>query len=410
MESRVVYLNHAGTSWPKPKVVSKAVRETMSSTPETWAHVFEEAHREIAAFFGISRLDQLLFTPGCTSALSVGVNDALLNRGHRVLTSQWEHHALHRPLLRLAANGTRVEYIPPERSSQTESQTHASPLDLEWLERELARQDVGLVAITAACNVTGELLPYEDVIRLAHRNGSMVLLDAAQIVGWQALDLPSLGADIVAFGGHKGLQGPWGIGGLYLSERARMECTSARCELTPDGSLENRASRPGYCDVGSVDQVALAGLHAAIRILGQQDLASLLADARSQINRIRASLEQFDRIQFFGPVDPSKRMPTLAFSVSGFSSNEIVTHLKRNGLIVAGGVQCSPLAHQTLGTLESGLVRVSAGLGQAEDDIDDAICRMESALNEKSLQRAAETDSFRMRSSSAEFPDRSDTL
>ena len=101
-------------------------------------------------------------------------------------------------------------------------------MDLDWLEQALAKHDVGLVAITAACNVTGELLPYEDVIRIAHRYGSMVLVDAATDRRLAKTGFAAFGADIVAFGGHKGLQAPWGIGGLYLSDRERMECTLAQ--------------------------------------------------------------------------------------------------------------------------------------------------------------------------------------
>lgn len=373
MISGEVYLNHAGTSWPKPAVVSEAVQEAMRAAPTRWPQAFEEAHRAIATFFGISDAEQLLLTPGCTSALSVGISDALIAEGGRVLTSSWEHHALHRPLLKLAATGLPLEYIPAVTGD------NAAPLDLDWLEQELGKGDVGLVAITAACNVTGELLPFEDVIRLAHRFGAMVLVDAAQIVGWLNLDLPNLAADMVAFGGHKGLQAPWGIGGLYLSERARMECPSASCELPGEGDGKS-SPRPGYCDVGSVDQFALAGLHAAIEMLNQQDLDRNLADARRQIDRIRESLEPVDGIRFFGPADSSQRMPTLAFSIADVPSSELASRLKQQGLIVGSGFQCAPLAHQTLGTHESGLVRLSVGIGQPDQEIDQAIERLRLAL------------------------------
>ncbi len=233
METRELYLNHAATSWPKPRVVLDAVQDAMTTAPAHWPDRFEKAHQAIAEYFGVSNSEQILLTPGCTSALAVGIGDTLSASGGRVLTSQWEHHALHRPVLKLAAAGAQVEYIPPEGSKQP--YRHVSPIDLNWLERALAMRDVGLVAITAACNVTGELMPYDEVIQMAHRYGSMVLVDAAQIVGWQDLDLPRLGADVVAFGGHKGLQAPWGIGGLYLSDRARMECTSAQCDLPSAG-------------------------------------------------------------------------------------------------------------------------------------------------------------------------------
>ena len=392
MKTRELYLNHAGTSWPKPSVVSEAVGDAMTAPPAQWPQRFDEAHQAIAEFFGVSRREQILLTPGCTSALAVGIGDSLIESGQRVLTSRWEHHALHRPLLKLASTGVRVEYIPLARSRRTHG--HVSPIDLDWLEQTLAKRDVGLVAITAACNVTGELLPYEDVIQIAQRYGSMVLLDAAQIVGWQQLDLPRLGADMVAFGGHKGLQAPWGIGGLYLSDRAQMVCTSASCEVPVAGKGDGKGSaRPGYCDVGSVDQFALAGLHAAIQLLREQSIEAQLASGRRQIQRIRASLEQIDRLRIFGPAEPNQGMPTLALAVPEFPSSELASRFKRHGLIVGSGIHCAPLAHQTLGTQDLGLVRLSVGLGQPDEEIDDTIDRLRLALNEEFFQTAVNRDS-----------------
>ena len=115
MTTRDLYLNHAGTSWPKPRVVSQAVHDAMSASPAEWPQRFDEAHQAIAEFFGVRRREQVLLTPGCTSALAVGIGETLIASGQRVLTSRWEHHALHRPLLKLASTGARVEYIPPRK-------------------------------------------------------------------------------------------------------------------------------------------------------------------------------------------------------------------------------------------------------------------------------------------------------
>lgn len=376
---RDLFLNHAGTSWPKPQVVSEAVRDAMSVAPAQWPQRFDEAHLAIAEFFGVRSPEQILLTPGCTSALAVGVGDALIPTGKRVLTSRWEHHALHRPLLKLAS-AVQVEHIPPKRNEST--QGLVSPIDLDWLEGALSERNVGLVAITAACNVTGELLPYEDVIRMAHEYGATVLIDAAQIVGWLDLDLPRLGADMVAFGGHKGLQGPWGIGGLYLSDHVPMQCAAATCELPAAGSNESRPPRrPSYCDVGSVDQLALAGLHAAVRMLREQNMEANLACAREQIQRIRAALERIESLQVFGATNDG--MPSLAVRISGLSSSDIASQLARYGLVVGSGLHCAPLAHETLGTLDSGLVRLSVGVGQTDAEIDESIDRLRLALNEE---------------------------
>lgn len=376
---KTIYLNHAGTSWPKPPAVVQAVGEAMAASPGEWGRRFYEAHAAIAEFFGAQDPEQILLTPGCTSSLAVAISDTLIAPGKRVLTSQWEHHALHRPLLKLAGIGVGIEYIPPVTSETTGE--NIDLVDLDWLERELAKNDVALVAITAACNVTGELLPYHEVTEIAHRYGSMVMIDAAQVVGWLKLDLPTLGADMVAFGGHKGLQAPWGIGGLYLSDQAKMECPSATCEL-PSSANGNSAKspRPGYCDVGSVDQFALAGLNAAIEMLRKQDLKSNLEQARGQILRIRDMLRRFDNVQIYGAQDPGHAMPTLAFSVSGISSGDFAAQLKKRSVIVGSGFQCAPLAHQMLETQHSGLVRISVGIGQTDEEIEEAIGRIEDTL------------------------------
>lgn len=359
MPAPEIYLNHAGTSWPKPQVVVDAVREAMGRPPGEWAEHFDREHRTIAAFLGIRDPGQLLLTPGCTSSLAVGIGDVNLGGRNRVLTSVWEHHAMHRPLLKLSESGIALEYVPSNGGS---------PLDLDRLEDELSRGDVGLVAITAAANVTGDLLPFEAVIELAHRYDVQVLLDAAQVVGWLDLDFVALGADLVAFGGHKGLQGPWGIGGLYVADGARINCSSATCEPAP----AERQPRPGYCDAGSVDRIALAGLHTAVGWLTRSDRSAQLALACDQIDQIETALIDAGA-RCFRVNEPSRRMPSVAFSLNGRPSSEIAGSLRTLGITVGSGLQCSPLAHQTLGTESEGLVRISVGIGQDADDIETAI-------------------------------------
>ena len=131
MSDKEIYLNHAGTSWPKPKVVLDAAREAMTRSPEHWGDHFNQAHHGIAEFFGLSDPEQLLLTPGCTSSLAIALADIDLAGRNRVLTSVWEHHAMHRPLLKLAESGISVEYIPSSAGSS---------LDLNQLEDEIVER------------------------------------------------------------------------------------------------------------------------------------------------------------------------------------------------------------------------------------------------------------------------------
>ncbi|KAA1257995.1 Cysteine desulfurase [Rubripirellula obstinata] len=363
-----IYLNHAGTSWPTPTCVSDAVVDAMRSHPAEWPSRFERAHAAVCRFFGVADSEQLLLTPGCTSSLVTAIASVDLPAGSRVLTSCWEHHAVYGPLQKLTEKGVAVDVVPA---------SDESPMDLDALEQSLAAGEVGLVAVTAACNVTGDLLPIEAIIELAHRYDAMVLIDAAQIVGWVDLQLDELGADMVAFGGHKGLQAPWGIGGLYVAASARLKCATAQCSIIgrsiPDknagASGQQWGSRPGYCDVGSVDQFSLAGLAASLDRLGDTTRLHDLEVAREQARRLRETLSRNERVTLFGIEDGDRRLPTIAFAVADETSDQSAERLRQHGLIVGSGLQCSPVSHEALRTSETGLVRISAAVRQPESEI-----------------------------------------
>ncbi|QDT31418.1 aminotransferase class V-fold PLP-dependent enzyme [Thalassoglobus polymorphus] len=361
-----IYLNHAGTSWPKPSVVTEAVAAAMETSPRHWPSLFERAHHSVCRYFGISNPAQLLLTPGCTSAISVAISDFNWEPNDKVLTSSWEHHALSRPLQKLQGDGIELVVVPPDSSS---------PFDLTFFESSLAAGGVKLVAITAACNVTGQILPMRQIIELAHKYNAFVLVDAAQVVGWLPLNFSELGADLIAFGGHKGLQSPWGIGGLYIADHVPMKCVTASCGLSLGDDEPLLSPRPGYCDVGSVDQFSLAGLEVAIDWLEEKARADRLAIGRECVQRFRDLLSAFANVTLFGADDLSQQLPTVAFSVAGISSATVSNLLKARGIVAASGFQCAPQAHETLGTEESGVVRLSFGIGQPEKEIAVALER-----------------------------------
>lgn len=375
-----IYLNHAGTSWPKPNWVTKATIDAMHSHPSAWPNAFEHAHQDVCRFFGVENPDQLLLTPGCTASLSIAVSNVDLPAGCRVLTSSWEHHALHGPLQKLQEKGIVIQSIPA---------SNTRPFDTVAFEKSLAESDVGMVAVTAACNVTGDLLPIQQIVELAHRYDAMVLVDAAQVVGWIDLQFDRLGADILAFGGHKGLQAPWGIGGLYISDSAFMKCSTAQCaiplkngqEPVADESTKTWADRPGYCDAGSVDQCSLSGLAASLQRLSQTSRAEELRFAQQQADKLRETLCDNRKITLYGNDQCTERLPTIAFSIADESSARSANRLRQHGLLVGSGIQCSPLSHETLGSNLSGLVRISIGLQQSAKEVEIAIKRLQAFVS-----------------------------
>lgn len=329
------YLNSAGTSWPKPAPVLAAVREVAGSDPSAWAARFE---RDLAAVKRALGADRLLPTPGCTSALALALADLPWEPGDRLLLSSLEHHALMRPAELLAHRGVELVRLPPAGER---------PLDLEALEREL-RAGARCVALSHAANVTGALLPVDDVLALARAHGSLVLVDAAQTAGW----LPLPDADLVTVAGHKGPHAPWGIGALVVREGVAMRTPAAVCTLEDGPAC---APMPGYCDAGSVNRSALAGLAAGLAWMAAERGA--LAGARAKIAAIEAVVRERGA-QVHGAAD--ERMPTLAIT-GARSVAELGRALQAEGVIVSAGLQCSPVAHETLGTAPTGVVRLSVG-------------------------------------------------
>ncbi len=370
-----MYLNAAGTSWPKPEPVREAAARALEADPDDWGESFDRAHRAVAAFVHVPDPARLLLTPAATSALALAVADHAWSAGDRVLTSAMEHHALARPLTKLAALGVAVERIPRAPAG--------GPLDLDALEAALRRGGVRMVALSMAANVTGELLPTAEATRLAREHGALVLLDAAQVAGWVELDLPGLGADLVAFAGHKGLQAPWGIGGLWVAPDHAMEVVGASCALqVPGASAGPCAPMPGYCDGGSVDRAALAGLEAATAWLAERP--DRLARARAQAARIWRALEAIDGVELLGDPDPAARLPTVAFRHRRTPTGTIAEQLRARGVIAGAGVVCAPDAHEALGTAPEGVVRLSVGPAVTDGEIDAALATLDEVIPRRS--------------------------
>lgn len=354
----MIYANQAGTSWPKPATVRAAVQDALAAPIDEWPDRFESQHAEVASAFGVADPARLLLTPGATTALSVALLDFPWQAGDRLLISGLEHHALHRPAAQLVARGVALTAIPPG---------DGEPVALDALRAELARGGVRLVAMTAASNVTGDRLPVREIVSLAHEFEAMVLIDAAQLAGWLPLDVRELGPDLLAFTGHKGPHGPWGIGGLYVAEHVTMASPAASCEL-PTAESQPCAPMPGYCDVGSVDRAALAGLVAGLRWLAEPAQSDRLERAQGQALALCDELDDLESVTVHGFTPASSRLPFVAFTSSARGVGEIEAALYDRGIVVAAGTQCAPLAHETLGTAPGGVVRISFGPGNAGGD------------------------------------------
>jgi cysteine desulfurase/selenocysteine lyase len=217
----LVYLDNAATS-QKPLAVIEAMDDYYRNTnanihrglhtlsqEATDAH--EEARQKLQKFINAPSHKEIIFTRGATEAINLVAQSwgrANLKAGDQVLVSMMEHHANIVPWQQLREQlGIEIKVIPILDDGSLDMAVY----------QQLLTDKVKLVAITQVSNALGTVNPITQIIKEAHDLGALVLVDGAQAVPHQAVDVQALDADFYAFSGHK-MYGPTGIGVLYGKE------------------------------------------------------------------------------------------------------------------------------------------------------------------------------------------------
>lgn len=368
----VRYLNNAGTSWPKPPEVLAAATRVLGLSPAEATEIFDAAHARTCAFMGITTPERFLFTPGCTAALGVVFADLPWQEGDIIVTSSLEHHALARPVSQLVSSRGVVHRAVGYR--------RGVPIDLDEVESILVGGRVRLVAVTGASNVTGEVLPIRALADLAHGHGAMLLLDAAQTLGVSEVNVEALGADIVVFAGHKGPLGPVGVGGLWAAPGVGFESPWATCEIATVGGARAACSTfPQFCDVGSANMAAIAGLHTGLGWIEAQGREHVYAHGPGLAARLRGELARHfgDEVRLFGEPGTGMHTATLSMSLRSLPLAQCEEYFAARDLVVRAGQHCAPMALEAIGA-PRGTLRLSFGPFSETEDVD----RVLSAIDE----------------------------
>lgn len=374
----MIYLDNAATSFPKPPQVGDAILDLLAhraGNPGRSGHalamaaqaIADDTRRLLASLFGVTDPSRIAFALNTTDALNTALW-GVLRAGDRVVTTSLEHNAVVRPLSALGERGVTVARVPCGVDGT---------LALEDLARALEAAPTRLVAMIHASNVCGTILPVREAARLAHRHGALFLLDAAQSAGVLPIDVREMEIDLLAFPGHKGLLGPTGTGGLYVSPDVRL--TPLRQGGTGTRSEEERQPEalPEALEAGTLNTVGIAGLGAALRFLQGRGLAAVQAHEAALAARLLAGLRDIPGVRAYGTADPQRRVGVVSLTMRGWEPVDLGAALDSAfGVAVRAGLHCAPVAHRTLGTFPRGTVRLSPGIFTTEEEIDRALAAL----------------------------------
>lgn len=372
---RCVYFDHGATSWPKPLEVTEAVVSAISehgANPGRGAYrmalaasrlVFE-ARRAVADLFRVPESRDIAFMSGCTEACNLMLK-GLIAPGDRVVVSSMEHNAISRPLYALSQQGVEIVTVQAD---------DAGVIHTRAVEQAVRAGKTRAVVCQHASNVTGSIQPIGDLADIAHESGALMLVDGAQGGGHLEVDLPSLDVDAYAVSGHKGMLGPQGIGALYL--RPGLDVRELRQGGTGGGSSEadeQPQSRPERYEAGTPNTPGIAGLGAAARLLLAHG-AEVRAVEQRLYRRLKEGLLELPGVRVYGPSPDEPAAPIVSITSDRMEPDRIAFLLDRNhGIAVRSGLHCAPWAHRTLGTLETGTLRLGVGYGNTEADVDTVL-------------------------------------
>ncbi len=368
----MIYFNNAATTWPKPEVVYETVdkcfrgmESPMRSASESSLHddVMTKSRDAMASFFGIEAPKQLVLTPGCTYALNLAILGIDWRQDDVILMSGLEHHAVSRPVRKVATeHGVRFEVAP---------YTPEQPIDLDFVERTLKRGRVRLVACTMASNVSGDTLPVADVIKIAQRYEVYTLIDCAQSAGVLDVNVAKLGADMVAFAGHKGLYGPPGIGGLYVAPGVDLRTLAEGGTGGDSGTHPLAHKLPNSYEVGTHNLPAIAGLAAGIKWVEGIGIENIRKHERSLVKKFIDGVSEIPGVTVYGSKDVEKRAGAVSITMDGISPKALARWLSTEHQVTTrAGFHCAPLAHETIGTCPGeGTTRFGFGFFNTLDEV-----------------------------------------
>ncbi|MER7277619.1 cysteine desulfurase [Dactylosporangium sp. NPDC000244] len=350
----LVYLDSGNTS-QKPRQVIDAIREhyerhnanvarSVHTLGTEATEAFEGARARIAGFIGAPSAAEIVFTKNSTEAINLVAHAFTSNAddprlrlgpGDEIVVTEMEHHSNIVPWQLLARRtGATLRWF---------GLTDEGRLDLSTID-ELINERTKLVSVVHYSNILGTINPVELLVAKAHAVGALVLLDGSQSVPHVPVDVAALGADFVAFTGHKML-GPTGIGALW----GRFELLDAMPPFLGGGSMIETVSMtgttfmppPARFEAGTPPIAQAVGLGAAVDYLAGVGMDNVVAHEKALTAYALEALASLPYVRIIGPASTQDRGATISFTVEGVHPHDVGQILDDEGVQVRVGHHCA---------------------------------------------------------------------
>lgn len=372
----LIYLDNAATS-QKPKSVIDAITNYYSNEYSTvgrgayWPTnvntvKINQVRSQVKSFLNAQSEKEIVFTAGATDGINKIARSFLapkLKSGDAIMISQVEHHANLIPWQELCkAHGTELLVIPVLESGL---------LDYEWIKQNLTER-VKLLAVSACSNVLGIKNDIKRITAMAEVSQTPVLVDAAQVLSHNRVDVQDWNCDFLVFSAHK-MFGPTGVGVVYGKQSLLNEMKPFNYgggivkEVTFEAS--NYQDIPHKHEAGTPNIAGVLGLGAAIEFIKQLSQNETDTHLEELTNYALSSLKAINGLKIMG--GEQDKTPVVSFTIDGIHPHDISTFLNEEGMCVRAGHHCAQPLLQRFEIPAS--VRVSFAIYNSKSDIDKLV-------------------------------------
>lgn len=368
----MIYLDNAATTFPKPEEVYQAVDYTQRNMAVNVGRgsykvasdamkIVDETRYLMAELLGVENPNNVVFAPSATVAANQIIMGLEWDEYKTVYITPFEHNAIARPL-HLMQERYNFEIVLLPFDSETQE------LDKEEAENLFLQNPPDYVFANHISNVTGAIVPIEEIAELAKQYNAVVVVDASQSAGLKSINMKKANIDYVVFAGHKNLYASWGIGGFVSASDTQLTTTLAGGTGSDSLNLNMASDLPMGFEIGSANIIAISSLNASLKWLKATGM-SVIAEKKAKlmeylIHRLRdAGVKMYL---------PTHHTSVLSFNIDGYSANDVGTILSEEyDVAVRTGYHCAPYIHDLIDSHPyGGTVRVSVGYFNTKEDID----------------------------------------
>ncbi|SHK11319.1 cysteine desulfurase family protein [Hathewaya proteolytica DSM 3090] len=367
----MIYLDNGATTYPKAPNVGRKMREYIEKYGVNagrgsykLSEIVEEKILEtrllIKELFNIDNPSNIFFTSGATESINTAIQGAL-KKGDHVVTTAIEHNAVLRPIKFMEQMGVTNTIVPVNELGE---------LNMVDLERAI-RENTKLMVVNHVSNVLGTIQDIKDIGRLCKKHGIIFMVDAAQSAGKLNIDVKEENIDILAFPGHKGLLGPQGIGGLYISESVCDIVNPLKMGGTGSNSLEliQPSMVPDKFESGTLNIPGIIGLCEGIKFIKKETPERIDKKENEFIKYLVRELAKLSYVKIYGDIR-ARRAGALAINIDYMEPSEVGTALNKRNIAVRTGYHCAAMIHKCINTERQGVVRVTPGYFNTMKDME----------------------------------------